>query len=171
MSEAKLEIVRITVFGEIAAGDLDELVAGLDEAGLDAVIEPAPTRMGHSGLDLVEMAIEIPLETLTAVLLTAAGRRIWEALAIVVRRRLLRRDPRRREPVGRKEDAVVTVHDAHTRLRIDLTLRDLGDGRVREELARLGEAAEKEGPVILRWNPEIGGWSADSTGGSAPIAE
>ena len=167
MPEAELEIVRITVFGEISTGDLDELVAGLDEAGLDAVIEPAPNRMGLPGLDLVELAIEIPLETLGAVLLTTAGRRIWEALAVVVRR-LLRRAPNRHEPVGRKEeDVVVTVHDVHARLRLDLTLQDLGDDRLREELARLAEVAGTQGPVTLRWNAETGGWSADSTGSPA----
>ena len=165
MPEAELEIVRITVFGEVSAGDLDELVASLDEAGLDAVIELAPSRMGLSGLDLVELAIEIPLETLGAILLTTAGRRIWEALATVVRR-LLRREPGRREPVGRKEDVVVTVHDVHTRLRLGLALQDLGDDRLLEELARLGEVAGKESPVTLRWNAATGGWSADSSGSS-----
>ena len=165
MPETELEIVRITVFGEISEGDLDELVASLDEVGLDAVIEPAPSRMGLSGLDLVELAIEIPLETLGAVLLTTAGRRIWEALAAVVRR-LLMREPVRREPVGRKEEVVVTVHDVHTRLRIDLTLQDLGDDRLLGVLARLGEVARKEGPVPLRWNPETGGLSVDSAGSS-----
>jgi len=165
MPEAELEIVRITVFGEILAGDLDELVASLDEAGLDAVIEPATSRMGLSGLDLLELAIEIPLETLGAVLLTTAGRRIWEALAAVVRS-LLRREPRHRKPVGRKEAVVVTVHDVHTRLRLDLTLQDLGDDRLLEELARLGEVAGKEGPVTLRWNAETGGLTAHSSGRS-----
>ncbi|HZM84479.1 MAG TPA: hypothetical protein VFC19_52840 [Candidatus Limnocylindrales bacterium] len=165
MPEPELEIVRITVFGEISAGDLDELVASLDEAGLDAVIEPAPNRMGFSGLDLVELAIEIPLETLGAVLLTAAGRRIWEALTVLVRR-LLEREPRRPEPVDRNEDVVVTVHDVHTRLRLDLTLQDLADDRLLEVLARLGLVARKEGPVPLRWNAETGGFTVDSSDSS-----
>jgi hypothetical protein len=162
MPEAELEIVRITVGGEVSAGDLDELALSLDEAGLDAVIEPAPSRMGLSGIDLVELAIEIPLETLGALVLTVTGRRVWEALAAVVRR-LLGREPRGRERRSSEQDVVVTIHDVQARVRLDLTLRDLGDDRLREELARLGQAAA-EGPVTLRWNGAAEGWRSDASG-------
>lgn len=161
MPEAGLEIVRITIGDDCRAEEVDELARLLDEAGLDAVVEPAPRRMGVPGVDLVVLAVEIPLQLLGTLLLTTIGQRIWQAIGAFVRRRRAGRAAA--EPVtagspAAGPDVVVTVHDPRRRIRLDLTLQDLADDQLLAELARLGEVATTPGPLTMVWDATTAGW-------------
>jgi hypothetical protein len=112
-------------------------------------------------VDLATLAIQIPLETLGALLLTAVGQRIWKTIAAIARRR------RHPHPTTEANHVVVALHDSRTRIRLDLTLNDLTDDRLQAELASLSEIAKTAAPVVLRWNAATAGWHAQTPDSSS----
>jgi hypothetical protein len=151
VSTTNPEAVSIYVSGDVPDDDIDELARVLDEAGLDAVVGPYPDRMGLVA-DLPGLLIEAPLDVAAAFVVTLAGQHAWRLLTRIARRR---RDPAR--PTGGTDPAPVAIQDTDRRIRLDLTLDDLADPQVREQLASLRPLAETSTELVLRWDAS-GGW-------------
>lgn len=142
MSQAPSPTMTVTTGPAVLDGDIDEIVSAIDEAGVDAIVEPFPQRMGLP-VEPLALAIEIPLGVLGTFILGAAGRKVRNAITKVVdRRRLASHDLDR---------VVMTIYDPERRVRIDVTPKALADERLWVAISQLTGVPDG-GPVSLRWD-------------------
>jgi hypothetical protein len=165
VSSVDANTVSIYIDGDLPAdGDVDELIRVMDEAGLDAIVGPVPGRMGLVP-DLPALIVETPFSVLATFLVTVAGQRAWRILTRIAGRWGSGPHDTGSEAAGDTgqlpaDDAgpvAVVIHDTERRIRLDLTLNDLADPALQQQLTRLGTLAGHPTQVVLRWDgPE--GW-------------
>ncbi|HEY0699558.1 MAG TPA: hypothetical protein VGD43_17310 [Micromonospora sp.] len=167
MSEADTEIISILVSADVSEAEIDQLVELLDEGDVDAIVGPVDRRMGLPPelAQVVTWTIETSVTTLAALMVTAIGRRIWQSLTGIARRR------RSKQELTSGSAPVAIVREPGNGIQLELTYDDLADPRLLRELGQLGTLAKKSEPVVMRWDRSGSGGFRVGSDGAAPTQE
>ncbi|MFI0484422.1 hypothetical protein [Actinomadura sp. 9N215] len=139
----------ITLYRDLPDKDVDELLSLLDDAEIDAEIGPPHVRMGTLAEATTQMLLQISLENLSAVMITAAGMRLWKGL-----RTLFDRDDEESQ-----NEALIVIIDPQTGHRIELTHSALHHSSLSELLDLINEQHPREPPpLIATWDETSSTW-------------
>ncbi|TMQ91209.1 hypothetical protein ETD83_31980 [Actinomadura soli] len=141
----------ITLYRDLPGKDVDELLSLLDEAGIDAEVGPPHVRMGGAVEATVQILVQVSLENLGGILITAAGARLWKAL-----RGLFDRDDE--EGTGDRDEIVAVIVDPATGDRVELTRGALRQSSLPDLLDLVNGRPGDRPPLVIVWNETSGTW-------------